>query len=221
MAKSLLEQKLKENNLHGKEGYFQNDEVYYYLGVVECELGNYKRGLDDFSHSEYISTRYEELISGAKKRFYTVLFDQGTAEFEKGNYNEALKLFQLSLKFKQDDEEALRNVARVKQIISENESNDEDRTEMTVITDSSVAFYSGAGIQNTKPFKCGSKWEIEWYHDGNIFQIFLYDMNGEMIEMLASENIPGRGSTFYPKKGEYYLKINAVGNWKINIMPVR
>ena len=220
-AKSVLEQQLKENSTTGDEGYLQNDEVYYYLGIVDCELGDYNQGLEDFSHSLYVSSNYEEKISEAGQHYYTLVFNEAAVEFEKSNYDRALELFQLSLKFKTNDHEALEYVKRLKKVISGDESDSKNKKERTVISDSSIAFFDGTGIQDTKPFKCGGEWEVEWYHDGDIFQIFLYNPDGKLIDKLANENIPGRGSTYYYKKGEYYLKVNAVGNWKINIMPVK
>ena len=219
-AKSVLEQQLKENSTMGNKGYLQNDEVYYYLGIVECELGNHNEGLEDFSHSLYVSSNYEEKISEARHHYYNIVFNDAAVEFEKRNYDKSLELFQWALKFKTNDPETLEYIRRIKHEISGDKSNDKNKNSRDVLSDSSIAFFDGAGIQDTKSFKCGGDWEVEWYHDGDIFQIFLYSLNGEMIDKLANDNTPGRGSISYYKKGEYYLKINAVGNWKINIMPV-
>jgi len=215
-AKSLLVQQLEDNNARGNEGYFQNDEIYYYLGIVECELGNYSKGLADFSHSLYISSGYDEQITAAKDYYFSAIFKQGVSEYENDKLETGLKLFQLSLDFKTDDVKAREYLALAKQKIYK--AND---TTVTVIADSSIAFFSGTGKQTTGSFICNGKWTVEWFNDGNVFQIFLYNMDDELINKLTDSDSSGRGSIIYSEKGNYYFKINAVGNWKINVMPVK
>jgi len=81
-----------------------------------------------------------------------------------------------------------------------------------------IAEYSGSNIQNTKPFNVDSQWEIMWNAEGDFFSVYLYSSDGDMITVLANQSGSGRGSSYYPKKGKYYLAVNAIGNWSIKII---
>lgn len=81
-----------------------------------------------------------------------------------------------------------------------------------------TAEYSGSGIKNTRPFTVDGPWEVRWDADGSVFQIFLHDTNGTMQGVLANQQGPGRGSSFQPTPGRYYLQVNAVGKWEIEVV---
>lgn len=217
-ATPILEKELEENNAKGSDAYFLNDEIYFYLGVIDCETGNYEKGLEDFSHSLYISPKFEEGISAAKKHYFELIYNKGLTEFEMGNFESSVKLFKLSLEFNTDDPQVLGYIRQAKQKISISDTT-RQKIKLDIQPDSSIAFYSGTGIQNTDTFSCAKKWLIEWFNDGNIFQLFLYKPNGDLVYKLADVSTPGRGSASYPYGGNFYIKVNAVGNWKINIIP--
>lgn len=83
-----------------------------------------------------------------------------------------------------------------------------------------VAQYSGNGLKNTRPFKVNSAWEIQWNAAGDIFQIYLYDSNGNLVDIAANQMQPGEGSYYSPKTGTFYLEINAMGDWEVDIVNV-
>jgi hypothetical protein len=80
-----------------------------------------------------------------------------------------------------------------------------------------VESFSGSGIKNTKPFTVSDSWEVSWDANGSIFQIYLYDAGGSMEGVLANQQGPGEGSSYQPTPGRYYLKINAIGSWSVEI----
>ena len=81
--------------------------------------------------------------------------------------------------------------------------------------------FEGSGMQTTRPFEVDDKWEIQWDASGMIFQVFLYDSSGSLQGIVANQQGAGTGSSFQPTGGEYYLEINAMGNWEIEIVDVK
>jgi hypothetical protein len=96
--------------------------------------------------------------------------------------------------------------------VEENKSN---------ITSSEIATFSGSGGKNTRPFTSIGPWEIQWDAKGDLFQLMLYTASGEMTGIPANQQGSGKGTSFQPKAGKYYLKVNAIGTWSIKIVPVR
>lgn len=94
-----------------------------------------------------------------------------------------------------------------------------DKTKEPVIKE-----YSGSGMQTTRPFTVNTAWEIQWEAkagDFVLFQIYLYDGSGSLVDIVANQSDPGKGSYYSPKGGEYYLNINAVADWEIKIVEVK
>ena len=81
-----------------------------------------------------------------------------------------------------------------------------------------VAEYSGNGIQNTRPFTVSNAWEVNWEASGDIFQLYLYTADGSMTGVVANQQGSGSGSSYQPQTGEYYFKVNAIGEWNIEIV---
>jgi len=86
---------------------------------------------------------------------------------------------------------------------------------------SSTTSFNGSGAQNTRPFTTNGSWEIQWDATGDIFQLYLYTASGELVGVPANQMGSGKGNSYQPKAGKYYLQVNAIGNWKIKIVPVR
>lgn len=80
---------------------------------------------------------------------------------------------------------------------------------------------SGNGGKNTRPFTVEKGWEIQWDAKGDIFQIYLYNSDGVMLGVPANQQGSGKGSSYQAKSGKYYLQVNAIGDWKINIVRVK
>lgn len=77
--------------------------------------------------------------------------------------------------------------------------------------------FEGDGALGTKPFDVEGPWEIVWKTEGDVFGVLLYDKNSnEMIEVPV--NSQGKsGASYQNKKGQFYLKVNAVGSWEVEI----
>ena len=44
-----------------------------------------------------------------------------------------------------------------------------------------------------------------------IFQVYLYDVDGNLVGIAANQTKPGKGSFYNPKKGTFYIFINPKG----------
>ena len=98
---------------------------------------------------------------------------------------------------------------------SGNEISNSSTTESTLIKS-----FSGSGGKNTRPFSVAKGWEIQWDANGDLFQLHLYDSEGEIVGIPANQQGPGQGNSYQAQGGEYYLHVNALGNWKIQIVQV-
>ena len=81
-----------------------------------------------------------------------------------------------------------------------------------------IKTFRGTGIRSTRPFRVGPGWEIRWKHKGGIFTIFLHTKSGKMVDVAANQMKPGRGSSYQPKGGSYYMQVNATGSWQIQVV---
>lgn len=83
-----------------------------------------------------------------------------------------------------------------------------------------VAFH-GNGTRNTRPFVASGPWEVQWDASGDIFQVFIQDGRGNLVDVAANQLGPGRGASYQPRSGTYYLQVNAMGAWTLQVVPVR
>jgi hypothetical protein len=84
--------------------------------------------------------------------------------------------------------------------------------------DTVVQTFSGSGGRNTRPFTVKDGWEIQWDASGDIFQLYLYWADGELAGVAANQQRSGRGASYQPKGGQYYLQVNSIGDWTIKIV---
>ncbi|WP_114474501.1 hypothetical protein [Halanaerobium sp. DL-01] len=84
-----------------------------------------------------------------------------------------------------------------------------------------IAQYSGTGMKNTRPFEINNPWEIQWNATGEIFQIYLYDEHGNLVDIAANQMGAGKGSYYSPKTGTFYLEVNAMGDWEVKVVNVK
>jgi len=92
-----------------------------------------------------------------------------------------------------------------------------------IAEDPIIKSYSGNGTQTTRPFTAETPFEIQWLakaEDFMIFQIMLYDKAGNLVNMVANQTKPGKGSFYSPKKGTFYLSINTISVWAIVVVAV-
>lgn len=80
--------------------------------------------------------------------------------------------------------------------------------------------FTGNGAVNTRPFSMDGPWEIQWEADGDIFQVFLHTADGEIVDVAANQMGSGSGTSFQPRGGEYYLQVNAIGDWTVRVLPL-
>ena len=95
---------------------------------------------------------------------------------------------------------------------------------LKVADDSIISRYSGNGMQTTRPFITKTPWEMQWdtkAKDFMMFQVYLYDGDGNLVGVAANQTKPGKGSFYNPKKGTFYLNINAIADWEIKIVEVK
>jgi len=105
-------------------------------------------------------------------------------------------------------------------ISMERESNGAVNNNQQTQSQNTVVEYSGSGMKTTRPFTVNSSWEIQWEAHGMIFQVYLYSEDGQLVDVLANQQGEGKGSSYNPKIGSYYLEINAMGNWEVKIVKV-
>lgn len=80
--------------------------------------------------------------------------------------------------------------------------------------------FDGRDAHTTRPFTVEGPWEIQWDASGDIFQIFLFSANGDMLGLPANQTGAGSGSAYQPRGGQFYLQINAVGAWSVTVVSV-
>lgn len=81
-----------------------------------------------------------------------------------------------------------------------------------------VAEHTGNGLTNTRPFTVQDNWEIHWNASGDIFQVYIFDMEGDLIGVAANQTGPGAGTSFNARGGTYYLQVNAMGAWTVRVV---
>jgi len=94
---------------------------------------------------------------------------------------------------------------------------------LKVADDPIIKRYSGNGMQTTRPFVAKTPWEMQWDTKAEgfmIFQVYLYDGEGNLVGVAANQTKPGKGSFYNPKKGTFYLTISAMSDWEIKIVVV-
>lgn len=74
--------------------------------------------------------------------------------------------------------------------------------------------FSGIGSMGTRPFIMTTPWEIQWTSTEEYFSFSLYQEDGEFVDFLTGQE----GTYYYPNPGSFSLRINASGQWEINII---
>ena len=85
--------------------------------------------------------------------------------------------------------------------------------------DEQVIFTQAAnGTRNTRPFTATAGWEVRWETARGDISIWILDKEGNPIEHAATQERPGKGSSYYAKPGIYSLKINSRSDWTISVV---
>lgn len=135
-------------------------------------------------------------------------FNDSTGSYFQLNKNAKLTF---ALTFKNN---FLESIDIFRSVVNYNSTEDSGKKDVETV----VEKYSGNGAVNTRPFHIDSSWGVKWNAKGEYFSISLYTTDNEMLDILANQSGSGEGSSFYPRKGNYFFKVNALGDWKIEVI---
>jgi hypothetical protein len=77
---------------------------------------------------------------------------------------------------------------------------------------------SGNGSRNLRPFTVKDHWEIRWDSKGPALNISVRQNDGELVQGGGSQREPGKGATYQPKGGTYFLDVMGMGDWTITVV---
>ena len=86
--------------------------------------------------------------------------------------------------------------------------------------DTVVHTLSGNGARTTRPFEVRDQWEVQWDAQGQLFQVYVLDDAGQIVEMGANQGAPGAGASYVRQGGRYHLQINALGAWTLTVVQI-
>ena len=101
------------------------------------------------------------------------------------------------------------------------DSSDEASSSEVTEKEISVVTFSGSGTTKTRPFTVNGPWEIQWSFSGSFFAVTIYNADGSVFDIGGSQEGSGKGSSYQPKKGNYYLKIMTAGIWELKVVEIR
>ncbi len=87
------------------------------------------------------------------------------------------------------------------------------------VADQLVQSWNGAGLQVSRPTTFAAPWELQWKSTG-FLQIYLEDLHGQMIEIIANQIQGGESKSYVARTGTFLLKFNAVGPWTAKAVTV-
>ncbi len=76
---------------------------------------------------------------------------------------------------------------------------------------------SASGTRSLRPFTVGDRWELQWDSSDGLI-VWLMTEKGTAVQQLAAQHKPGKGSTFHPTGGSYYLRITSSGDWTVRVV---
>ena len=219
--------------------------LYLLVFVVGCATGPQKKWYHssktqgDFNQDKYACQQDAALYTGSKRgrESYDLdsneivmggLFGYGPV-LENKRFNQCMESKGYELRF---EESPLRDAAKkngtvqlpdapqksspAKEDTSTKTSSDETKADET-----SIIKLAGSGLKDTRPFKVGGPWELQWDANGSYFGAYIYNADGFWVGAAANQQGAGKGSSYQPKGGHYYLKINAIGSWHVKVIEVR
>lgn len=77
---------------------------------------------------------------------------------------------------------------------------------------------SANGKRATRPFAVKDQWEIRWDNRGAWLNISVITLDGRSGGPGAFAETPGRGSSFQPRGGTFYLDIAGKGEWIVTVV---
>ena len=78
--------------------------------------------------------------------------------------------------------------------------------------------FSGTGTTTTKPFSVTGEWELQWKAKG-LLAVHLYNLKSRVNEklMFVYTAEGGKGESYHPDPGTYFLNVIASEPWNISI----
>jgi hypothetical protein len=77
-----------------------------------------------------------------------------------------------------------------------------------------IAQWSGSGMTTTRPFHAEGPFEVQW-ETTEYFSAYLDQVGGHQT-LIANQN--SAGSSYVPDGGNFYIKIEAMGDWHIRVV---
>ena len=77
---------------------------------------------------------------------------------------------------------------------------------------------SANGQRNLRPFTIKDKWEIQWDSKSSLLNITIFTSDGKIFDPGPMQQGPGKGSSFQPKGGDYYLGVSGTGEWTVTVV---
>ena len=74
------------------------------------------------------------------------------------------------------------------------------------------------GQRNTRPFTVRDRWEVRWDLRGEMVTVMIRDPDGKFVTAGGQQEKPGRGASYQPKGGTYYLDITGMGDWTVTVV---
>lgn len=91
--------------------------------------------------------------------------------------------------------------------------------------DETIVFSQSAnGTRTLRPFEVKAQWEIRW-QSADPIAVTVFRADGKENDPLSklpvasgSQTKGGKGSTYVPQGGHYYLQIMSMGEWTISVV---
>ncbi len=77
---------------------------------------------------------------------------------------------------------------------------------------------SANGTRNLRPFTVKNGWEIRWDNKGRVLTISVRHRDGKLAAIGGAATAPGRGSSYQPRGGTYYLAVDGMGDWTVTVI---
>jgi len=80
-----------------------------------------------------------------------------------------------------------------------------------------VIDWKGNGAKTTESFRVKKSWRIKWKNLGDILQIYVHNLTGDFVALPVNTLEKGEDISYIYEEGEFYLTINALGRWEVEI----
>ena len=77
---------------------------------------------------------------------------------------------------------------------------------------------SASGVRNLRPFTVKDQWEIRWDNKGSMITIAVRHPDGKLAADGGTQAKPGKGASYQPKGGTYFLEVSGSGDWTVTVV---